>query len=381
MGKFDPFIPLAKQVGNKVKRRSPGLKVPAWYQPPSVTKPTGAYNPGNFQENDTSVARGHFNPGNFQSQDVQKPSGAYNPGGYKDPDPVIPDKDPWGSYYFSFELDDIEVAHFMECTGLKTSAEVFEVEEGGHLASTHKRTGRSKWDNIVLKRAVFKGHLFEEWRDYYMQPPTDGWTRRAETSAAIVMRANDGTELKRYTIRQPWPVSWEGPQLNSGGSDLAVESLEIAHEGLEFGRTPYVEPPEVEPPEEVEEQELEPVHFNFDETTYVDEKEMERNVEKINEDPDAKNYWVEGHTCDLGSFAYNKTLSKRRALTAANDLKNKSPQNNYFAEGYSYEYPVAPNTSEPSRARNRRGQIWEEARSGLRPGESKYDHSKPKAPR
>ena len=39
-------------------------------------------------------------------------------------------------------------------------------------------------------------------------------------------------EIRRYSFTNCWPVSWEGPQLNSGSSELAVETLEIAHEGL-----------------------------------------------------------------------------------------------------------------------------------------------------
>lgn len=369
MAGFSPFIPLVKQVANKVKRADPGLKVPDWYQGREVPKPTGKFNPGSAEE---KSSKGGVRPGGvpgwYEKQEVAKPDGKFNTGGYEDQ--PVNDQDPWGAYYFSLEIDNVEVAQFLECSGLKTAAEVFEIEEGGRIANVHKRPGRSKWENVVLKRGVWKSHLFAEWRDYYLQPPTDGWTRRAEASAAIVQRDNHGDELRRYSILQPWPVSWEGPALNSGGSDLATETLEIAHEGIILGKP---EPKPQPQPQPKPKEPLKPVNFEFDKTEYTPggKKAMEENVKQINEDPAAKQYYVEGHTCDIGSHGYNLKLSKERALTAANDLKNQT-NDNYDYDGFSYDHPVRPNKNEANRAQNRRCQIWEEPRTGDRPGEIPY---------
>jgi len=146
-----------------------------------------------------------------------------------DTDPLM---DPWGAHFFSLEIGSETIAHFSECSGLKSTTEVFEIEEGGNLAYTHKRPGYAKWENIILKRGVSKGRKFEHWRDQYMYVPDSGWETRATESGAIVIRALDGTELRRYSFNQAWPVSWEGPSFAAGGSDLAIETLEIAHEGL-----------------------------------------------------------------------------------------------------------------------------------------------------
>ncbi len=235
MGKFDPFIPLAKQVGNKIKRRNPGLKVPSWYEAPVVSKPSGNFNPGSYQEGGKAPARGQFNPGGYQERDVQKPSGAFNPGGYKD-EPRYPDTDPYGNYYFALELSDgekngMEVAHFQECSGLKNSATLFEIEEGGLNAKSHKRPGQGKWENLVLKYASSSSTLLLSWRDDWLTG-TDNWKNRTKYSGAVTLRNNAGEVVKRYEFRNAWPVSWEGPAFNGGSSDLAVETLEIAHDGL-----------------------------------------------------------------------------------------------------------------------------------------------------
>jgi len=352
------------------------FKIPGWFVHFKYEHKTGEFNPGSFQEREVRKATGAYNEGSFEARDVRKASGQFNPGAASETgEGASPDADPWGAYYFSLEIDDIDVAHFLECSGLKTTAEIHEIEEGGLLAYTHKRTGRSKWENIILKRAVYKGHLFEEWRDYYLQFPTDGgWSRRAETTAAIVMRANDSTELRRFSIVQPWPVSWEGPSLAAGGSALAEETLEIAHEGILFGRPSSPEPTPTPTPEE--EQPLEPVGCNFDQTSYTDDgaAAQDRNVEALNDDPTTdKIYYVEGHTCDLGDHGYNQTLSAGRARDAAADLESRAGEGKtYRSAGFSYDHPLAPNSNEGNRIRNRRTQTWPSERSGKRPNEIEY---------
>jgi phage tail-like protein len=137
--------------------------------------------------------------------------------------------DPYGGYFFALEVDGQEVAHFMECSGLKTTATVFEIEEGGMNGMTHKRPGQSKWDNIVLRYATSASQDLLSWRDRYLQ---DQFSSRPETSGSITLYDNERRQIRRYSFTSCWPVSWEGPQLNSGSSELAIETLEIAHEGL-----------------------------------------------------------------------------------------------------------------------------------------------------
>jgi len=139
------------------------------------------------------------------------------------------ENDPYGAHYFALELNGTHVAHFMECSGLKSTATVYEIEEGGLNGYTHKRPGQSKWENIHLKYATNATQPLLEWRDKFVH---DDYSSREGTSGAIILYDNDGNELRRYEFMEAWPVSWEGPALNAGQSELAVESLEIAHHGL-----------------------------------------------------------------------------------------------------------------------------------------------------
>ena len=141
--------------------------------------------------------------------------------------------DPYGNYYFALEIKDdggtTEVAHFVECSGLKSSTDVFEIEEGGLNGRTHKRVGQSRWDNIVLRYATNTSTYLLEWRDKFLQ---DQFENRLKFSGSVALMNNHGDVLRRWHFTNAWPVSWEGPSLAAGGSELAIETLEIAHDGL-----------------------------------------------------------------------------------------------------------------------------------------------------
>lgn len=136
-------------------------------------------------------------------------------------------EDPYGSYYFALELNGNEVAHFTECSGLKSVCTVFEIEEGGMNGMTHKRPGQSRWENITLRYSTSISSTLLEWRDEFLQ---DNFSKRY--SGCIILYNNAGEAIRRYEFTNAWPVSWEGPSLNANSSELAVETLEIAHGGL-----------------------------------------------------------------------------------------------------------------------------------------------------
>lgn len=267
---------------------------------------------------------------------------------------LAPDPDPWGSYYFSLELNGVEVAHFMECSGLKSSASVFEIEEGGYNGNVHRRTGQSRWDNIVLKTATNVSMELLEWRDKYLQ---DDFTTRSGTSGSIVMYDNHGIELRRFNFVSAWPVGWEGPQLQAGGSALAIETLELAHEGIYIDGEP---PPPEEPPPRPEippRLDLPPVQFEYDSDVLTPKgREVVAEAARQLDEFEIEDIWIEGHTCTMGSFAYNQSLSNRRAAAVVKELKKQSsnPARRYMSMGFAWKYPTASNATLSGKEANRR---------------------------
>lgn len=136
---------------------------------------------------------------------------------------------PYGNHFFALEIAGVEVAHFIECSGLKSITAVFEIEEGGTNSYTHKRPGQSKWENIVLRTATSASTDLLQWRDTLLQ---DKFSKRVNYNGSIHLKNNAGEIIRTWTFMNAWPVSWEGPSLNASGSELAIETLEIAHDGL-----------------------------------------------------------------------------------------------------------------------------------------------------
>lgn len=142
--------------------------------------------------------------------------------------------DPEGSFIFALELQDssgknAEVAQFREVSGLKSTTAVFELEEGGQNHRVHKLPGQSRWDNITLRYAVCADVALLTWRNEIL---ADEFGKRRNGS--IVMKTLHGEEVRRYNFFAGWPVSWEGPSFNAESAELAVETLEIAHGGIQI---------------------------------------------------------------------------------------------------------------------------------------------------
>jgi phage tail-like protein len=135
--------------------------------------------------------------------------------------------DPEGNFIFTLEIDGIEVAQFKECSGLKTSTQIFELEEGGMNHRVHKLPGQSRWENITLRYGVTSDTSLLTWRNEILQ---DEYSKRRNGS--IVMKTLQMAEVRRYNFVQAWPVAWEGPAFDANAADLAVEMIEIAHHGV-----------------------------------------------------------------------------------------------------------------------------------------------------
>jgi phage tail-like protein len=135
--------------------------------------------------------------------------------------------DPEGNFIFSLMFGSDEVAQFRECSGLKSSTTVFELEEGGMNQAVHKLPGQSRWDNIQLRYGVTSNSYLLEWRNNILQ---DSFAERRNGS--IVMRTLQGEEVRRYNFVLAWPVAWEGPSFDASAADIAVEMVELAHHGI-----------------------------------------------------------------------------------------------------------------------------------------------------
>ena len=121
---------------------------------------------------------------------------------------------------------------FSECTGLDASIEIEEYKEGGVNDRVHKFPKRSTFSNITLKRGVGFGEDLWLWHEEFLKG--EG-TRR---NGLIVLANELRLPIKTWSFERALPIKWSGPSLNATSSEVAIESLEIAHEKIELMMSP-----------------------------------------------------------------------------------------------------------------------------------------------
>ena len=139
---------------------------------------------------------------------------------------VLGRKDPLRAYNFYLEIDGITRAGFREASGLDSTTDVVEYREGNDSRTPRKLPGLVKYSNITLKWGTTNDSELLEWR----QRAADGQIERKNGS--IVMIDDTGSEVVRYNFREAWPMKWTGTSFNAAANDVAIETLEIAHEGV-----------------------------------------------------------------------------------------------------------------------------------------------------
>jgi phage tail-like protein len=117
---------------------------------------------------------------------------------------------------------------FTECSGLDASLQVEDYIEGGQNSYTHKFPTRITYPNIILKRGVGFGEDLWNWHFSYVK----GKGKRRD---GVIFLQNDlHIPIKQWIFKSGLPVKWSGPSLNASQNAIAIESIEIAHEGLEL---------------------------------------------------------------------------------------------------------------------------------------------------
>jgi phage tail-like protein len=116
---------------------------------------------------------------------------------------------------------------FQEVAGLGASLEVVAYAEGGRNDSVHQLPVRHSWNRITLKRGVVRAAGLWAW---YVVGLADSLGARRD--GAVVLLGLDGLPAAAWAFRGGLAAKWSGPDLHAEQNAVAVESLEIAHEGL-----------------------------------------------------------------------------------------------------------------------------------------------------
>lgn len=135
--------------------------------------------------------------------------------------------DPFFNYNFLVELDGITRGTFQEVSGLDATTEPIEYREGGQNTTVRKLPGLTKYGNIVLKRGVTSDTELYDWHRQTVLGVID---RR---NGSIIVLDRQGGEVARWNFTDAWPTKYDIPDFNATGNEVAIETMEIVHEGVE----------------------------------------------------------------------------------------------------------------------------------------------------
>lgn len=136
-------------------------------------------------------------------------------------------EDPLKALRFSVEIDGIAASAFSAVSGIDAEVAVIDYRSGSDKgAGSRKLPGEARFGNIVLQRGLTQDLSLWQW----MLDSLEGRVNRKNMS--VVLQDDAGKEVLRFNFREAWPVRWSGPTLDPDLGDVALETIEIAHEGL-----------------------------------------------------------------------------------------------------------------------------------------------------
>ena len=138
---------------------------------------------------------------------------------------------PLPAFYFKVEIDNWGEIAFKEVSGLDVEAQVIEYRHGNSPQfSTIKMPGIKKYSNVSLKKGVFirDNKLFDWFNTINMN------TIQRET-VTISLLDEEGNPTMVWKLVNAWPTKVTGVSLKSDGNEIAIEQLDLAHEGLTIG--------------------------------------------------------------------------------------------------------------------------------------------------
>jgi phage tail-like protein len=119
-------------------------------------------------------------------------------------------------------------SYFKNASGLRFETEVVPVKAGGANDTVFNLPGGMKWSNIVLKQGFTSGSGLLAWREKW----TKGDMKR--TDGSIIQLDTALTETAKWDFVRGWPTKWEIAEFDASKNELAIETLEICHEGLKY---------------------------------------------------------------------------------------------------------------------------------------------------
>jgi phage tail-like protein len=117
---------------------------------------------------------------------------------------------------------------FAECTGLEATMEPKVIKAGGHNYGSFQRVGTVTFATVVLKRGMTRTR--DLWKWFALTTAKGAYTYRLDVT--IRMRDQQGNAVISWRLDKAMPVKFKAADLNARGTEVGIEELHLAHEGL-----------------------------------------------------------------------------------------------------------------------------------------------------
>ena len=121
---------------------------------------------------------------------------------------------------------------FSECTGLEATMEPKVIKVGGHNYGPRQLMGRVSFATVVLKRGMTSTRDLWNWFQL-----VGGGAYSYRLTVDIEMRDASGKPALTWSLERALPVKFKAADLNARGTELGIEELHLAHEGLRLLET------------------------------------------------------------------------------------------------------------------------------------------------
>ena len=138
---------------------------------------------------------------------------------------------------FRVTVDEINLGLWSGCKGLEVKLGVKKVTSGGDYSTQVILPEQVEYSNIKLQRAVHPtdSNTVKNW----LQAKVTEWMNWSGSGdiypggeATITLYGVQGTKVMEWDLTGVYPVSWSGPELEANKKDVAIETLELAHQGF-----------------------------------------------------------------------------------------------------------------------------------------------------
>lgn len=148
-----------------------------------------------------------------------------------DNNPAADRKDPLPVFCFKVTLDGVGGPmdlFFKSISGIKYDTEAIPVREGGANDTTFMLVGATKWSPLVFKKGFTNSSALLKWREEWLNG------KMTRVGGKITQLDTALKEKGEWAFVRGWPTKWEISEFDASKSELAIETLEITHEGLKF---------------------------------------------------------------------------------------------------------------------------------------------------